>query len=341
MKRIIILTDYKGFFGSKQKTLVYRGGLNIIRLIEHFRNFGYEANACQFSKIDYVRIKESKPIILYTSSEDRNQFYKSFIEDIICNLGIAGFFVIPEYKYLKAHNNKVAMELLRTLAMPDYIKTIDSRCFGTLEELIDYQDQVKYPTVIKSACGSLSRGVYLTHSADDLIKKARKISKSFDFKHDLKELLRLLKHNGRYKKESFCRRKFVIQDFIPGLKDDWKVLVFANRCYVLNRRVRKNDFRASGSGLFEFKPEVPDGLLDYAFSIKQYFNVPNISLDIGYDGQEFHLIEFQVLYFGTTTLEKSPFYFIKSGKNWEIIHESSELEYVYVYSVVEYLEKLK
>jgi len=48
------------------------------------------------------------------------------------------------------------------------------------------------------------------------------------------------------------RSKFIVQEFIPDLSNDWKVLVFWDKYYVLRRKNRPNDFRASGSGLFSF-----------------------------------------------------------------------------------------
>ena len=77
--------------------------------------------------------------------------------------------------------------------------------------------------------------------------------------------------------------------------------------------------------------------MDFAFEIKNHFKVPNISLDIGFDGKKFHLIEFQFLYFGTTTIEKSPFWFEKDDDSWKLNEGESELEKVYVESIVEFI----
>jgi len=71
---------------------------------------------------------------------------------------------------------------------------------------------------------------------------------------------------------------------------------------------------------------------------KKHFNVPIISLDIGFDGKDFHLIEFQFLHFGTTTIEKAPFYFQKNKNIWEPIDGKSDLEKVYVDSVCDFIE---
>jgi len=331
---IYLLTDYKGFFGSKQKSSIYRGGMDINRLIMLFIDHGYTLNTLRFSEINIDELRLKNPVILYTSSEDNHGLYKSFIEDIIFNLESIGLQIIPSFSMLKAHNNKVAMEMLRDRSELDSIKTIKSHFFGTLQELISESGRLSYPVVIKPASGAMSRGVAKANNPDELIMYAKKVSRSFNLKHDVKDLLRKLKYGTRYHKESFFRSKFIVQNFIPGLENDWKVLVYGNKCFVLYRGNRERDFRASGSGKFIFRKDLPDGLLDFAFEIKNHFKVPNISLDIGFDGKKFHLIEFQFLYFGTTTIEKSPFYFEKYDNSWLLNKGKCELEKVYVDSIV-------
>lgn len=335
---IILLTDYKGFFGSKQLSPIYRGGMNIPKMLKLFTENGFNAKAIKIAKLDLNEVLQNRSVILYTSSEDNNGLYKSYIEDIIYNLKENGITVIPKFAYLKAHNNKVAMELLRSRSGYQPIQTIQSKVFGTLEELEENAHKLKYPVVIKAAAGAMSRGVSKAESSDQIISAAQSISKSKSSWHDLKEFLRLIKYREKYVKESFYRKKFIVQNLIPNLSNDWKVLVYGNRCYALYRGVREGDFRASGSGKFEFRKELPEGMLDYALTIKNHFNVPNISLDIGYDGKGFHLIEFQFLYFGTTTIEKSGHYFEKKDFGWQIVVQKSDLENVYVESIVEFLK---
>ena len=68
--------------------------------------------------------------------------------------------------------------------------------------------------------------------------------------------------------------------------------------------VRDNDFRASGSHKFIFKEDIPDGILDFAKLIFDILNVPNLSIDVAFDGNKFHLLEFQAIYYGITTIVK-------------------------------------
>lgn len=337
-KSIYILTDYKGFFGSKQLSSIYRGGFDMVKLISLFNEHGFEVKVCGFSEVGYKEI-EKDSIILYTSSEDNDDHYKSFIDDVIYHLDRNGYFLIPKYSYLKAHNNKVAMELLRTRSNKPELNTISSRVFGTLDELKQNIQEITYPVVIKTYVGAMSRGVARADDRAGLLHEAEKLSRSFHLRHDVKEYLRKIKYRNKYVIESFHRSKFITQNLIEGLQNDWKVLVYGNRCYALYRGNRENDFRASGSGKFIFRTDLPSGMLDFAFHIKEHFNVPHISLDIGFDGTKFHLIEFQFISFGTTTIEKSPHYFHYVNGSWRLIEEKSDLEKVYVESIVNYLDR--
>jgi len=335
--KIALLTDYKRFFGSKQDNYIYRGGMDIDKIISSFKEAGYNAEAIPFSQMNVEELRYNYSIVLYTSSEDIGDHYKSYLEDIIFDLEQNNIIVIPPYKYFKAHNNKVAMELLRRGINDNRLNTIISNVYGTLEELKDDSFQFKYPVVIKTFSGAMSKGVKRAANRSELLKTAAYLMRTRHLKHDIKEIIREIKYKNRYIKESFYRKKIVVQNFIPDLDNDWKVLVYGNKCYVLFRGNRKNDFRASGSGYFEFKKDIPDGILDYSLEVRELFDVPHISLDIGFDRQKFHLLEFQFLYFGTTTIEKSPHYFEKIDGQWRFMDNKSDLEEVYVQSIVEFL----
>jgi len=64
-----------------------------------------------------------------------------------------------------------------------------------------------------------------------------------------------------------------------------------------------------------------------------------ISLDLAISNNRVVLLEFQFLYFGTSTLEKSPYYYINNNGNWEKILEKSSLEDIYSHSIVSYIEE--
>jgi len=109
---------------------------------------------------------------------------------------------------------------------------------------------------------------------------------------------------------------------------------------VLNRKVRENDFRASGSGKLAFI-EPPEEVLAYAREIYSKLDVPFISLDIGYDGVVCNLIEFQGTHFGPYTLVNSESYFIYSENKWIKINEKSILEEEYVESISKFIKTVQ
>jgi len=338
MNKIYILTDYKNIFGSKHNATPYRSGMDKDLLKKYFEIYEFEAIFLKYSDINFRKMNFKDQYVLYTSSEDIGGLYKNYIEDIIYGLHIQGAKIIPDYKYLKAHNNKVFMEILRDLTINDKLNFIQSHYFGTLEELINNINKIELPVVIKSAAGAMSRGVYIANNRNELIKNAKKISRSKYIFDELWDLGRAIKHKG-YIKESKYRNKFIVQNFIPGLENDWKILIYGEKYYILYRGVRDNDFRASGSHKFIFKEDIPDGILDFAKLIFDILNVPNLSIDVAFDGNKFHLLEFQAIYYGTTTIVKSPFYFNQINNKWEIIKETSILEKIYVESIVNFINK--
>jgi glutathione synthase/RimK-type ligase-like ATP-grasp enzyme len=219
------------------------------------------------------------------------------------------------------------------------VKNIRSRYFGTFEDFNRRKEENQYPLVLKSAFGATGKTVTLLKDSVDAPKKVKKFSRSFNWKFEIWDQIRALKHKG-YIKESKFRRKFITQNLIAGMDRDWKVLVFGEKFYVLERKTRKNDFRASGSGLISYTKDLPQGMLEYAKQFSDEQNLPFIGMDVAYNGKEFSLIEFQALYFGTHTLDTSPYYFQKNGEgNWECIEKTSILEVEVAEAIHAYINK--
>lgn len=338
MQRIILLTDYKNHFGSKWDSNPYNSGFDKKLLVDLFRSFGLEAEVLSLCRAKEIKSVQGVPV-LYTSSEDIGYHYKDFIEDIIYYLELKGAIIIPAYKYLRANNNKVFMELIRDQVGYKWDNKLISWCYGTYEEMRNDIDSFDYPIVIKTPRGALSRGVSLANNQTELIEKVKNISRSKHFLMDLKDKLRPYKHKG-YKINSLYREKFILQSFIPKLTNDWKILIFGTKYFVLTRHVKKGDFRASGSHnnyMAGSSAILPDGLLDFAEKVYSGLGVPHLSIDVVYDELSFHLIEFQALYFGTSTINMSDVYFEKEGANWKSIKLTESVECLYVYGIVKYL----
>jgi glutathione synthase/RimK-type ligase-like ATP-grasp enzyme len=336
MKDISLLVDYKGHFGTKHGAIPYRSGLDREKLARHFQDCGWRARFLNFCDVDFRSADYKDRCFLYTSAEDHELHYRSFIEDIVLGLEISGARMVPAFKFLRAHHNKVFMEILRERILQDEARGLISRFFGTREELAARAGDVELPSVVKPASGSMSVGVRLCKSPEDLARAASSVSSSRHWPSDAWDLGRMWKRKG-YVRESLHRRKFVVQPFLPGLANDWKILIYGKKYYVLMRRTRQDDFRASGSGRFEFIKEIPAGLLDFASSVFSQLDVPHLSMDVGVAGNRFHLFEFQAVHFGTTTIEESPYHFSRSGQEWTRVDGPSEVEEEFVRSVVDYL----
>ncbi len=339
MKKIYLLTDYKGFFGSKHNAVPYRSGMDRELLQKYFEEKGYTAIFLPFCDVKPANADFKGQYVLYTSSEDKDYHYKSYIEDICYALQLQGAVVIPEYKYLRANNNKVFMEILRDMCGLRSVENFSARHFGSLEELKDRIQSITGKQVIKASGGAMSENVYLAGDHKELLAKAKKVSRSRNLFSEIWDLGRSIKRRG-YIRESKHRRKFIVQPFVPNLPADWKILIFGKKFYLLNRKTRKNDFRASGSGRFSFSENLPDGMLDFAEEFFDYLNVPKLSLDVAFDGNQFYLIEFQAVYFGTTTIDESPFYFTRENSQWICCKQSSVLEEEYVESIDLFLGKM-
>lgn len=346
MEKIYLLTDYRGRFGSKHDDTPYRSGMDHQLLEASLRENGLVS--------EYVPLSDVKPgdgtwagrLVMYTSAEDFGLTYKQYIEDLVFALELAGARVIPSFKFLRAHNNKVFMELLRDLLPSEFSGGLVSSHYGTVEELAERIDEIGFPVIVKGHSGAMGRNVFLARSADDLMKTVRgRITEKASLRFRIKEYLRQYKHPG-YRKESFYRGRFIIQKFIPGLENDWKVYFFGNRAYIFRRPVfKKREFRASGGGYDNYSyglgAGAPEGLLDFGWSIFRALGVPFVSMDLARDGNRFYLLEFQCVYFGTAGILKrySHEYFLREDNGWSVAANEGIVEKAFAEGVAWFLKQ--
>jgi glutathione synthase/RimK-type ligase-like ATP-grasp enzyme len=341
MTKIYALTDYKDIFSSKWKAKPYRSGYDKKLLKKYFNKYGYEIEFIKFQNVEFTS-KWKNRLVIYTSSEEVGLHYKSYIEDIILGLEKLGAFVLPRFDFLRANNNKVYMEIMRESLLCGWFDIEKSLIFGTLNELQNSieNNKIQFPCVIKPASGAMSKGVELANNSKELVRYAKKISRTNNFKFGMKEKLRTFKYNG-YQQESKYQNKFIIQEFIPNLKNDWKVLVYGDHYYILNRGIKKNDFRASGSHCnykAGSKSEFPIHQLDFVEKIYKQLDIPHLSLDFAFDGKKGYVIEFQAIHFGTSTLEFCEDYYIKKNGLWTVKKQEFDQEEEYVWGIVHYLK---
>lgn len=337
---IYILHDYRRAFLSTHASRLNHLTMDVDALAAAFEHYGMRPRIMGFSAVDWSRPWQGANIV-YTSSEDKGLKYKSYIEDVVLALGLTGANIMPRYELLRAHHNKVAMEALRWLYFPNEAKTLDTKLFGTQEEALALLQSLELPLIVKSAEGAGSTGVVKADNLTQVRAAIGKISKDhFSLMSVIREMAkRLVKRDWSLR--SLHREKFVIQNMVNGLQGDCKILNFFGHFYVLYRQNRPDDFRASGSGLFshDIPSEIPmSDLLTYAEAVSGKIDAPTLSLDVGYDGQNFYLIEFQALHFGTLTAELSSGFWRRNKQgDWSKVADRCVIENVYARAVADYV----
>ncbi len=338
MKKLIILTDeYSAFLVSKADFRNFTS-MDVLKISKWFRERDYNVRVCKFSELD-LSVNYRDYFFLYQTSEAPGAFYKRYIEDLIYFLEKQGAVMMPCHEYLKAHHNKVFMEFMRLRFNDDSLKTIKSTCYGSWVDALTYDKG--FPAVIKPASSSAGVGVYLAHNRKEYKKYIKKTGRIIiasglkdlvltSFKNLVKKIIKFLypSRKGYVQLDtSPVSSALVVQNFIPGLDGDYRVLYFGGRYYCMYRKNRPNDFRASGSGMFF---QVPDdeleGILDFARNLALEIDFPLIGMDIGFDGKSYHLIEFQMINFGTSALQRSKFWHEYQNGKWVKFEGKSNLE---------------
>ncbi len=206
-KKIILLVDYRGHFYS---SVVYKdASMDIAMLKGYFSEQGFQITVKKFSEINFRSEDYTGQYILYQSSEDRDLFYKSYLEDIILGLQLKGALLIPSFYLFRAHHNKVFMEILRDINPYIPIRSILSKGYGTFEDFEADFDQFPKQVVIKPSAGAASVGVKLLRNDRDKQKYGRLVSRSFHFMDALKDMVKPYFRQNYIHKSNY-RRKFVI-----------------------------------------------------------------------------------------------------------------------------------
>lgn len=336
MRKIFLFTDYRSQFYSSTK---HRGAaVDLKRLKKYFAKHDFELVVLPLSKVDFRTQNYKDKWVLYQSSEDPGLFYRSYVDDIILGLHLQGAKLIPNLAQFRAHHNKHFLEILRDLhTLPD-IKNLQAKRYGTYEDYLDNVTELnKNIFVLKSSNSSKSKGVFLLDSQHKKIKLPKIVSRTFSLQN-FRYFIERLRTGNKPLNISDHRNKFILQPYISELQGDYRVVVYGKKFYVLYRKNRSDDFRASGSMKFDYNIELPTGLLNYAKKVFESFDVPYMALDIGVKEGNFFLFEFQFLSFGQYTLEKSSFYcHIKDGI-WRKEFEKPDLEREIVSSVSEFIK---
>lgn len=320
--------------------------MDVNRMLTVFQEHGFRVVKYHFHEIAnrVDRIRDS--IIFYTFSQKSNR--RQYIHDIIQLLNSGGNTVIPSLDLLRCHENKGYQEI--------YKKTINFHSlrayyFSSLKELPAYD--IQFPLVLKKVDTSNGKGVYLVYNKRQLESRIKKLEKqSFFTQIDLvrRKYFRKKKvyevypdYNNRrdyyeYRDYILKEHNFVIQEFIPDLTSDFRIVVLFDKYYVMRRFAREGDFRASGTKLQDYDDDFDPNLLSYAKDIFDRFDTPILSMDIGFHQGQHFLFEFQALHFGLNVFFKTKGYFAFEKGAWNFHEETSSIERGIVEAVIKYVK---
>ncbi|MDD3080045.1 MAG: hypothetical protein PHH37_13235 [Paludibacter sp.] len=222
----------------------------------------------------------------------------------------AGIKVFPDFNTGWHFDDKVGQKyLLEAIGAP----IVTSWVFYDKAEALKWSNEATYPKVFKLRGGAGSSNVMLVkdqQQAGRLIKKAFGNGfASYNKWGDLKEQIRKFKSdkNSYIHLLKSIRRLFVstefahtvgpqkgyvlFQKFIENNSFDIRVVVIGERAFAIKRMVRKDDFRASGSGFIKYdKKEIDEKCVSIAFEVTYKLKAQCVAYDFVFDQNKNPLI---------------------------------------------------
>ena len=270
----------------------------------------YKLVNCYDSDI-VAQLDDCKGLMWHWNQND----YKAalFARQLTISLEKKGIKVFPDVNTAWHYDDKVGQKyLLEAIGAP----LVKSYVFYSRQEALDWLDKTTFPKVFKLRGGAGSVNVSLAKTkkkAKRLIKKA--FGKGFSHINRfsrLKDRFWVLKRDKNLKAmrgvlagfarifiptevERFSHNEkgyIYFQDFIPENEYDTRLIVIGNRCFGVRRYCRKGDFRASGSGISSYEPELIDKkCIQSAFDIAKKLKVQSVAFDFIWDNQKPKIVE--------------------------------------------------
>lgn len=227
-----------------------------------------------------------------------------FAKQLIYSLETAGIRCFPNFHTTWHFDDKVGQKyLLEAVGAP----LVPSYVFYSKKEALAWIDQTEFPKVFKTRGGAGSKNVLLAHNkreAQKLVKKAfgkgfpqssvsNLISENWR-KHKegrmslfavFKDFAAYFLKPGTFSKMHAPERGYIyFQDFIPNNSFDIRVIVIGDKSFAIKRQVRKNDFRASGSGYILYdRNEIPESCVQVSFEVSKKLKVQCLAYDYVFD----------------------------------------------------------
>lgn len=230
--------------------------------------------------------------------------------NVLFSAQLSGIKVFPDINSAWHFDDKVAQKyLLESIGAP----LVPSYVFYDRSSALEWAKITNYPKVAKLRRGAGSYNVKLIknsveatryikkmfgkglHPSPDYLadvkNKAKLAGNIFSFFNKLKKAPRFFKMVYRSKR-GFPREKDYVyfQDFIPSNNYDYRVIVVNSKVYGLKRRVREGDFRASGSGMFDYSV-IDEKFIRLARETAEKLKMSCVAFDFILDGETPLIVE--------------------------------------------------
>lgn len=225
----------------------------------------------------------------------------AFASHILQTVEKRGFAVFPNHRTVWHFDDKVAQKyLLEAIDAP----LVDTWVFFSKREADAFLERASYPLVFKLRRGAGSMNVLLVRNVREGKRLAARMFgrgvRTFPLRGGVTRMIHRARQTRSGASSIFDRgrraaralaRKLVrpmresgyvlFQRFVPENSQDIRVTVIGDRAFVFFRRVRPNDFRASGSGLIEY-PEfdgIPLDIVQEAFAVSRAMGSQSLAMD--------------------------------------------------------------
>ena len=290
----------------------------MVKIAIHHRENSFSErwiNYCEENKINYQLVNCFDDDIILTLKEDgfthlmwhlnhsssRDLMVYPYIMNSADKIGIKTF---PDFHTRWHFDNKIAQKyLLEAIEAP----MVNSYVFYDKDKALQDINRQKFPLVVKLKRGAGATNVKLLHSrkdAETYINKMfsegvsstsgalgnldKKIRIAKKIKNPRLLVKKLVEHLRKSRKEQILRETekgyFYYQEFLPNNNYDTRIIIVGEIAFGIRRFTRKNDFRASGSGLIDYSSDIIDrDMVKIAFEVAEKLKNQSIAFDFVYD----------------------------------------------------------
>lgn len=222
---------------------------------------------------------------------------------LITSVNAAGKKTFPDPNSCWHFDDKVAQKyLLEAINAP----LIKSWVFYSKKETLEWISKTTFPKIFKLKGGASSANVLLIKNSREAKKQVKKAFgrgyRQFDrvnlfiysvkkwqlgknkLKDVAKDFFKIFVKSDYEKIKGRERGYAYFQEFLPNNSSDIRIIVIGNKAFGIKRMVRKNDFRASGSGHILYGREhIDERCIKIAFNIAKKLNSNCLTFDFLYN----------------------------------------------------------